>query len=40
MVALVWSMKHIFGIEPGDVFFAASDIGNRFSFFSIFRLLC
>src|SRR5258707_3872339 len=27
MVALEWSMKHIYGVEPGDVFWAASDIG-------------
>ena len=27
MVALVWSMAHIYGIDPGDVFWAASDIG-------------
>ncbi len=26
-VALHWSMKHIYGIEPGEVFWAASDIG-------------
>ena len=26
-VALYWTMKHIYGIEPGDVFWAASDIG-------------
>jgi propionyl-CoA synthetase len=26
-VALKWSMKHIYGIEPGEVFWAASDIG-------------
>ncbi len=26
-VALYWSMKHIYGVEPGDVFWAASDIG-------------
>ncbi len=26
-VALVWTMKHIYGIEPGDVFWAASDVG-------------
>ena len=27
MVALKWSMRHVFGIELGDVWFAASDIG-------------
>ncbi|AFM25027.1 propionyl-CoA synthetase [Desulfomonile tiedjei] len=26
-VALKWSMKHIYGIEPGDVYWAASDVG-------------
>ena len=26
-VALKWSMKNIYGIEPGEVFWAASDIG-------------
>ena len=26
-VALRWTMKHIYGIEPGDVFWAASDVG-------------
>ena len=26
-VALLWSMKNIYGIEPGDVFWAASDVG-------------
>ncbi|MGY4711086.1 propionyl-CoA synthetase [Mycolicibacterium sp. CBM1] len=26
-VALLWSMKHIYDIEPGDVFWAASDVG-------------
>jgi len=26
-VALKWSMQHIYGIEPGEVFWAASDIG-------------
>ena len=26
-VALTWSMRHIYGIEPGDVFWAASDVG-------------
>jgi propionyl-CoA synthetase len=26
-VALMWSMKNIYGMEPGDVFWAASDIG-------------
>lgn len=26
-VALHWTMKHIYGIEPGDVYWAASDVG-------------
>jgi propionyl-CoA synthetase len=26
-VALAWSMRHIYGVEPGEVFWAASDIG-------------
>lgn len=26
-VALKWSMKHIYNIEPGEVFWAASDVG-------------
>ena len=26
-VALTWSMRHIYGIDPGDVFWAASDVG-------------
>jgi propionyl-CoA synthetase len=26
-VALAWSMKHVYGVEPGDVFWAASDVG-------------
>lgn len=26
-VALSWSMKYIYGIEPGDVYWAASDVG-------------
>jgi propionyl-CoA synthetase len=26
-VALAWSMRHIYGVEPGDVFWAASDLG-------------
>jgi propionyl-CoA synthetase len=26
-VALKWSMKYIYGVEPGDVFWAASDVG-------------
>jgi propionyl-CoA synthetase len=26
-VALRWTMKHIYGIEPGQVFWAASDVG-------------
>ncbi len=27
MVALNWSMKHIYGVEPGETFWAASDVG-------------
>ncbi|HUH49593.1 MAG TPA: propionyl-CoA synthetase [Mycoplana sp.] len=27
MVALAWSMKHFYGVQPGEVFWAASDIG-------------
>jgi len=27
LVALIWTMKHLFGIEPGEVFWAASDLG-------------
>ena len=27
MVALEWSMKNLYGVEPGEVFWAASDIG-------------
>lgn len=26
-VALKWSMKYIYGVDPGDVFWAASDVG-------------
>ena len=26
-VALKWTMKHIYGIEPGEVYWAASDVG-------------
>ena len=26
-VALAWSMKNVYGIEPGEVFWAASDVG-------------
>jgi propionyl-CoA synthetase len=26
-VALKWSLRHVYGVEPGDVFWAASDIG-------------
>ena len=25
--ALLWSMKHIYGVEPGEVYWAASDVG-------------
>lgn len=27
LVALTWSMKHVYGVQPGDVFWAASDVG-------------
>jgi propionyl-CoA synthetase len=27
MVALTWSMKYIYGVEPGEVYWAASDVG-------------
>jgi len=27
LVALNWSMKNVYGVEPGDVYWAASDIG-------------
>jgi propionyl-CoA synthetase len=27
MVALKWSMKNVYGIDPGEVFWAASDVG-------------
>ena len=27
MVALKWSMKYIYGVEPGEVYWAASDVG-------------
>ncbi len=27
LVALNWSMRNIYGVEPGDVFWAASDVG-------------
>jgi propionyl-CoA synthetase len=27
LVALNWSMKNVYGVEPGDVFWAASDVG-------------
>ena len=26
-VALLWSMRHLYGIDPGDTFWAASDVG-------------
>ena len=26
-VALRWSMEHIYGVKPGDVYWAASDVG-------------
>ncbi|HXV83240.1 MAG TPA: propionyl-CoA synthetase [Candidatus Binatia bacterium] len=27
LVALKWSMKHIYGVEPGEIYWAASDVG-------------
>lgn len=27
VVSLHWSMKHVYGVDPGDVFWAASDVG-------------
>src|SRR5256712_12363104 len=27
LVALKWSMTHIYGVEPGEVYWAASDLG-------------
>ena len=27
LVALTWSLRHVYGVEPGEVFWAASDIG-------------
>ncbi|MEM7668284.1 MAG: AMP-binding protein [Pseudomonadota bacterium] len=27
MAALIWTMKNIYGVDPGDVFWAASDVG-------------
>ena len=27
LVALKWTMKNIYGVDPGDVYWAASDIG-------------
>src|SRR5215813_3731251 len=27
LVALAWSMKHLYGIEPGEVWWSASDVG-------------
>ena len=27
LVSLNWTMKHIYGVEPGDVYWAASDVG-------------
>lgn len=27
LVALNWSMKNIYNVDPGDVFWAASDVG-------------
>jgi propionyl-CoA synthetase len=27
MVALHWTMENVYGVKPGDVFWAASDIG-------------
>jgi propionyl-CoA synthetase len=27
LVALKWSMRHVYGVEPGEVYWAASDVG-------------
>ena len=27
LVALQWSMRHVYGVEPGEVYWAASDVG-------------
>ena len=27
LVALTWSMRHLYGVEPGEVYWAASDLG-------------
>jgi propionyl-CoA synthetase len=27
LVALTWSMRHVYGVEPGEVYWAASDLG-------------
>ncbi len=27
MVALIWTMKNLYGVDPGEVFWAASDVG-------------
>ena len=27
LVALNWTMKNIYGVDPGEVFWAASDVG-------------
>jgi propionyl-CoA synthetase len=27
LVALTWSMRHVYGVEPGEVYWAASDVG-------------
>jgi propionyl-CoA synthetase len=27
IVALKWSMRHVYGVQPGEVFWAASDVG-------------
>ena len=27
LVALKWSMQHIYGVEPGEVYWTASDVG-------------
>ncbi len=26
-VAMLWSMRHVYGVQPGDVYWAASDVG-------------
>jgi propionyl-CoA synthetase len=39
-VALKWSMKHIYDIKPGEVFWAASDVGWVVGHSLLFMHLC